>query len=709
MKYFNLLFILTFNCFITFGQMTSNESHYLYAIEHELQSGKSNALFELIPYFDSKEELVERFAYNHISAYTESDVAKRIFSVYSLFTDLEFPINDFTTSKDLILFLNTNIDKITFSKDAKAFLLTPLENRPVKINFRELTTDYKSNLKKEYQHLLNSFEDPEIISLINKKDPKSLYLICGALFRERDWLNSFNFNSKLKNYIKLLQILTEFEIEVEGDNNKMTWHIESTFHTNAALNLLCYFAANYDKFSWNNNKSIFENPNIQILRIENENSLFQLLNSDDDKIAMDAFIQLTTCNPEIVAKLADEYEANFDLLFKYNHSIPSSPYSCLKQFVIFTDYCTKNNINFIGTEKLRKEIINLENNLSFSERRAIEDNLINTLTLEDITAFEYWSLIYKNNFDITYSVGRILDIFYSNHWSQLLENQQYLECFLKKSYLFDHLRIGGICNDYLIKFTDLQQQGVDKLIRLTTNDQDILFQIKKAKEICYTKIKLPYDPNKSNVANYDCEVNHVTDSIQRILKEKDNYLRENLLEEFLSKISYSQIREAIEAIKGVQFIAHKCNQYTFLERDFGFFYYGEFDSKQTIHLFISDYNRYTEFDFYKNMLKQAGTHYFNEQNELDYDKIFEALKYNLVYAFGGGGGGLRDNEVYAIIKILELTHNTTLGYTKKLCNSRGVYGCNSKDRANYWMQFIQDHNLLNLPHNEPVSFHYNYE
>lgn len=709
MKYFYLISFFIFNCFLSFGQMTSNEKHPLYAIEYQLKSGEINALFELIPYLDSKEELVERFAYNHISAYNESDVAKRILSVYTLFSDSEFTINDSTSSNDLIVFLNTYNDKITFSKDANAFLITPLENRPVNIQFRHLTKGYKKNLKKEYQNILSSIENPEIISLINNKDPKSLYLICAALFRERDWLNTFSFDSKLKNYIKLLQILTDFEIGVEGDFNKMTWHIESTFYTNGALNLLCYFAANYNQFSWNNNKSIFENPKIHIMSIGNEKSLFQLLSSKDDKIAMDAFIQLTTCNPKIVAELADEYEDNFDIMFERNYSLPTFPYRFLKQIVVLTDYCTQNDINFIGTEKLRNEILLLGNNLSFSERRDLEDKMINTLTLDEITAFEYWSLIYENEWGITHSVGRILDIFYSKHWNQLLENPKYLECFLKKSYLFEELGIIGICNNYLIKFTDYQQQGIDKLNSINTQDPDIINQIKKAKEICFTKIELPDDPRKTNDANYDIEISHITDSIQRILKETDNDLREDLLEDFLSNINYFQIGEAMEAIKDVQFTDNKWDIYTFLDRDFGFFYYSEFDSKKIINQFIADYNQYSEFDFYKNMLNQAGTNYFNEQNGLDYDKIYDALKYNLVDAFVGGGGGTRDNEVYAIIKILELTHKTTLGYPKKLCNSKGVYGCDSKDRANYWMQFIQDQNLLKNPHNEPVSFHYNYE
>ena len=52
----------------SFGQITSNEAHPLYKIDKKLKSGDKNAFFEIAPYFDSKKELTERFAYNHISA-----------------------------------------------------------------------------------------------------------------------------------------------------------------------------------------------------------------------------------------------------------------------------------------------------------------------------------------------------------------------------------------------------------------------------------------------------------------------------------------------------------------------------------------------------------------------------------------------------------------------------------------------------------------
>lgn len=79
----------------------------------------------------------------------------------------------------------------------------------------------------------------------------------------------------------------------------------------------------------------------------------------------------------------------------------------------------------------------------------------------------------------------------------------------------------------------------------------------------------------------------------------------------------------------------------------------------------------------------------------------------MVVALADGCNGTEGNEVYSVIKLLEITHNTTLDYPKKICNSNGMYGCDAQARANEWIQFFIDNNLLKERHEEPVSFHHN--
>ena len=702
-KKFTLLLLSIFICLSSIGQITSNKAHPLYKIDKELKLGNKTALYEIAPYFDSKKELEEKFAYNHISARNESEVAKRIVKVNSIFTNTEIIIEENTSSQDFLKFLNANIENITYSKYANAFLITPLETRFVNIRFREITEVKRLKLKDEYQGIFSSLANQEIKSLIESKDPKSLFIITSELFKERNWLNTFGDGSKKDEYIKLLQLLTNVEIEVEGDYNKMTWHIDEEYYPIAALNLLCYLSANYPKFKWNENKKIFENNDIKIFAIGKENSLFQLLGSENDSIALSAFIQLTTCNPAKVTELANEYlRADFD----HNYVLPTFPYKFLKQLVALTNYCDINNIDFAGTKELQKHIMLLRSDLSFSERRKLEDTLIKIFTLDDITAFEYWALIYEQSWGLTYSAGRMLDIFYSNHFSEILNNNKQLNLYLKKSSIFDNLGIIGVCNNYLKKFTYLKEYGVERLNTLQTTDAEINTEIEKANIICYQPIKIFNDTMKVNIANKDFVVNNLRQNIIAIKKIKDQEKLEDSLTELLSKINYNQIGEAMKEIEDIKFKESEWKKYSFLERDFGFFIYDNFDTITGRNEFLADYEKFSEFNFYKNMLIKAESNYFYDDNTLNYDKIFDALKYNVVVAFVGGGGGRQDNEVYSIIKLLELTHKTTLGYPKKLCNSNGIYGCDSQDRANYWLQYLTDNKILKLPHNEPISFHY---
>lgn len=678
------------------------QKHPLYTLEQKLMQGDQSAIFDIAKYFDSKKELTE-FLGHHIIQTNESAVAKRITEENCIFTDSEITISNSTTSNDFLTFLNTNKIKITFSKMADAFIITPLELRTSRVEFREIPENKKSELQAKYADLLTKewVNRANIDSLINKRNSKALLSIASELYKIRYRFNTYHSNEN--EFTELLQILMGIEIAVENERKELTWHIDKAFHPEASLNLLIYFAGNYSSFKWDEQSSTFRNDRIQVKAIGKEEFLFQLLNNQNDSIALDAFIQLTRCSPAKVIQLADEYQkANIDKSW----GIPIFPYKFLKQLVALTGYCKQNNIDFEGSEKLKSTIDKLDSNLSFIERRKLEDSIINHLPIEEITAFEYWAAIKQQSWGITYSAGRILDIYYSKHWSEILKTEQYLKLFLKKSYLFDQLGIIGICNNYLIKFMNIGDLGIKNLESVQTEDNEIKNQIEKAKTFCKQTLKAPNDTMKVNDGNRDYNISNIAGKIKAIKAIKNQEKLEDDLVELLSQINYSQIGEALREIENLKFKESSWEKYTFMERDWGFFIDDNFDRLPTRTAFLNLYDKLSEFELYSYYLDKAAIDYKYKDNSLNYDKMFDILKYNVVVAFAGGGGGKRNNEVYAIIKILELTHKTTLGYPKKLCNSNGIYGCDSQDRANEWMQFLITNKLLKEQPNEPVSFHY---
>jgi hypothetical protein len=311
----------------------------------------------------------------------------------------------------------------------------------------------------------------------------------------------------------------------------------------------------------------------------------------------------------------------------------------------------------------------------------------------------------SNRGDLLTPQGRILDIFYSKNWNKLIADNKYLSCYLKKSALFDELGIIGICNSYLKKFSGSSQSTLTQLKTFKTSDNDVKLQIEKVLSQSNNpnskkaKGTISWDGNKNyEVKNLEKQLNELTNNVQ------DSSKTDDAISKILSQINYSQIPTALAAIEDYPFKT-KWNKYSFMERDWGFFMAGDFDIKETRDEFLKLYSKFSEYELYAYYLDKAGIDY-TTSNKLDHDKIYELLKYDVVVAFAGGGGGTQDNEVYSLVKLLELTFKTTLGYPNKLCNSNNMYGCDSDERAKAWMRYMADKKLLNQKHGEPISYHY---
>jgi len=201
--------------------------------------------------------------------------------------------------------------------------------------------------------------------------------------------------------------------------------------------------------------------------------------------------------------------------------------------------------------------------------------------------------------------------------------------------------------------------------------------------------------------------------------------RDYAIDELFSKISYAQIKIATDNIEKFHFyddenkelmpyakdgLSVTTNQnsgkkYSFLETDFGLNLCGDFGNDLVRGTFLQRYSSFSEYDLYSIYLDEVGVAYKNLDGKLDYDKMYDLLKYDVVEAFvGGGGGANQDGEVYSLIKMLEITFNTTLGFPPKRCNSAGMRYCDCAERVNAWMRYIEEHKLLQYTHTEPGSF-----
>ena len=679
------------------------QNHHLYNLEKELIIGKKQALYEIGNYLDSDKKLGEALGYHFIDN-NESGVAIRLINENSMFLDSEIVIDTSLTKTKFLAFLKKNDSKINFSQLADAFIITPFEERKTHFEVLELAQYKWDNLVTQRDSFLRLkwVKENRIDKLIKEKNPEVLLKISSLLLKGRYRFDRSQRNKK--DMVELLQLLTKTKIAVPNEKGELSYHLEEDFYEQSIVNLLIFFVNNYKDYKWNPEFNAFHCEKLKIIKADLESNLFAQLSSENGTDAMKAFITLTKSDASRISVLSKSHSKAG---IRTNNAIPMFPFRFLEQLAQLTQYCNTNNIDYEGTNELQSKIEQLKSKLSFKERRKIENELIDNLSLDNITAFEYWCLVYQKSWSLTYSAGRILDRFYSKNWKNLIENPSYLKTYLIKSNLYYKIRIIGVSNEYLNKFRGTSKQGIESLNRIKSNDKSILNQIEKAKALSMNPVFLKEKEDKDyagekkrkNIKNFKKSLNRI------IRKNKESSEIDKKISYLLSQINYHQIGNALISIENIEFRTYR-NKYNFIARDFGFSYIGDIENPEIRKSFLKNYSKYDEKNLYKFYLKEAGIDFINDNDSLDFDKIYDLLKYDITTAFVGGGGSTKDNGVYSIIKILELTFNTTLGYPEKLCRSNNTFGCTSRSRAIEWMKYLEENKLLKLKHSEPVSFNF---
>ncbi|MGI4866225.1 MAG: hypothetical protein ACRYFZ_20030 [Janthinobacterium lividum] len=668
-----------------------------------LRRGDQQALLELAPYLDSHRVVTEFLGY-HVLKVEEASIAKRLLTENCLFTASELNLDSAVSARQFTTFLAANRSRLVFSPLATAFLLTPLEQRTAITHFRVISPARQQELEARAADLFGQpwAQASKVDSLVAHENPAALLVIAAELFKVRERFNEYIAKEE---YTDLLQLLTGTEIGTENERHEISWHLDKDFEPASQLNLLIYLTNAYRHYTWNQREHRFVNPAQTVAQPGREKELFDLLSSPIDSTATRAFTQLTACPPALVGALAVEQD-KADI--NTNYALPTFPYRFLPQLALLTEYCRANGLNYTGSTALRQAIAKLKTDLSFAERYHLENQLINSLAVSESTALEYWTLINEDSFQLVFSSGRILDILYSRHWPQLLADRQQLNCYLKKAALFDRLGIIGSCSSYLLKFSNSSPATLKMLTNYQTSDNDIRQQIRAVltnPAATHRPVTAPgSSASNHNVGNDDHTVLDLETRFRALAPQGvASAAQQQALVELLANINYQQIGTTLKLLEPIQF-AEARQKYSFMQSDWGFFSLGDFDQPAVRNEFLQLYTRLSEYDLYSHYLNEAGIDYRRPDQTLDYDKLYELLKFDNTRALAGGGGATDKKEVYALVKLLELHFHTTLGFPHKFCNSASMYGCSLVERTNAWLTYLTQHQLLKRPHQEPPSF-----
>ncbi|MEM8908965.1 MAG: hypothetical protein AAGD05_14055, partial [Bacteroidota bacterium] len=313
------------------------------------------------------------------------------------------------------------------------------------------------------------------IDLSYSQHPRALYYMAGLVYKYRKVKGKAG-RAKAKALVQLIQRLTQIEIGVNNRKGSIHFGAYARNDRQAKLNFLIYWAAHYNDYEWDDNRSLFVNKFEAIEKTQNYERLFRRLNSRNDSVAVESFVQLTEGDPSEVIALAEKYRQMFRT---YNQSLPSFQYKYLEQLALLTNFCRKNNIEYKAGRRLRKQLNRLNQVSDQQKRYAIENQIIQQLKLEECTALEYWACLHESNTALNFSISRILDWFYSQHWQQIIDDERQLRLYLKKAQLFGYIGAIGSCNAYLnklnVKDADFQQILHD--LAKTESDKGITAQL----------------------------------------------------------------------------------------------------------------------------------------------------------------------------------------------------------------------------------------
>ena len=261
-KLFSLLLVLS----ISFSYCQNAEGQYsesnIYKLNERLKKGDKNAIYELATYFDSEKILAEFLGHHYLET-KEKQLAQRAIEENFIFPETGIDIEKISSSKEYSNFFNSNKSTIKYDYDLQSFYLTPINDRPEFVQFRDLPRGKIEDLiKKNTESLKNNAEinkDFEVLMIQN--NPECLLKICQTLYRNRD---RFNYNNRDKDYYyNLLKILIQKDIGPTGRNNQISWDAhEYNFDDNALLNLLIYFSKNHKNFKWDNKEKYFKNTRL---------------------------------------------------------------------------------------------------------------------------------------------------------------------------------------------------------------------------------------------------------------------------------------------------------------------------------------------------------------------------------------------------------------------------------------------------------------
>ncbi len=304
-----------------------------------------------------------------------------------------------------------------------------------------------------------------IREMVKTGNSRSLFHLAGVLYAQ---FNNDYFDTSIIE--KELSELLDLSVLVQNESNTFVPINGKEKDETYYFNLVKYWAKYHQDYEYNSDARIFVNLKLEEENEESASRLFKKLTSENEKVALNSFQELSEFPHQIISRLNEKYQP---ILRRAHPKLPDFRYRFLENVALLNEFCEMENISV----SLNKNLLSLleelkKDNLSIKERYQIEDQIIKELSINDITGIEINGFIYSRNVAFNFSISRILDIYYSSVFDDILKNDNQVRLFLKKTALFSQIGIGGICNRYAQKIEKQKDKLKPKLIKLSEKEYD---------------------------------------------------------------------------------------------------------------------------------------------------------------------------------------------------------------------------------------------
>ena len=612
----------------------------------------------------------------------------------------EVNADDFSRRRKYMRFIKKHFRDLKYSEEHHTWILTPLEGRKIDYYIKELPLNKYLRDENEDKDEITYLKDSEkalVDSLISTHDSYVFVVLSRAMFYRRVFLL---IDQDVMGYIRTL---TKCEIGVQNYKSDIVYHMTYDYHNTVVTNYYAFWLNHYKEFPWNDDEKYFMIEHGKINPLSELEAVLDNMTSMDTTVALKAYHHLVNSDLELTY---DRYIYEF----KINRAIPifwERFYRCIKGL---KEYLTKNNysVELAGAE--RSLANRLLENITFKERYSIENELIKKLSPSTISAFEVFMLFNEQNDHAQESAGRILDKFYSRNWELITSDDEHLRLYLKKAYLFDNLGIIGSCNSYAYKFEHSDKELLSKLQAISKETKD--YGIKKSVSLIKrkqgqfesTKMLTPLKPTSQLIETVEELTSEIEKLYQKSVAKMEKVGLDYDYTYVLREVTYDLLSEAAARVRGFTY-KHPRDyffRYNFIVRSYGIPVEG-LDNDSIWKDFDDRIKNVSKYDVYAHYINQTGIDIFNSEGKLDYDKVYEVLKYDTPQGFVGVGG-FRDYGLFAVIKLLEIEFKTTFGFPEKCNTAIMSHTSNLVHRARVWRQHIISNNLMKTPDTEPISF-----